>query len=189
MFPVLSLNLFSRASVASLMMLAARGAYASDCAGVAPTYAARRTVMVGDTSFQTQVYASGDREREDAQFNGHARITIRTPAGTTIFETDLHRGIEMPAPDAPRQPTRHIDSVEADGTRLRVIQFQHGESWIELSRTSCRNDGVMIRRDFVTIDGQGRELKGYLMQDHIRPGSVPPDTFSIPSDVTLNKGR
>ncbi len=95
----------------------------------------------------------------------------------------------MPIPDAPRQQTRHIDSVEADGTWLRVTQFQHGGSWIELSRTTCRNDGVMIRRDFVTIDTQGREVKGNLIQDHIRLGSVPPETFSIPSDVTLLRRR
>ena len=189
MFPQLSLNLFNRGLVASLLVLAAGGAHASDCAGVAPSYVAERTVTVGDASFRTQVYTSGDREREDARFDGHTRITIRTPAGTTIFEPDLHRGVEMPIPDAPRQQTRHIDSVEADGTRLRVTQFQHGGSWIELSRTTCRNDGVMIRRDFVTIDTQGREVKGNLIQDHIRLGSVPPETFSIPSEVTLLKRR
>ena len=187
MFPLLSLNLFSRGSAALILALVAGGARASDCAGVAPSYVAERTVTVGDASFHTQVYASGDREREDARFEGHTRITIRTPAGTTVFEPDLHRGIEMPIPDAPRQQTRHIDSVEADGTRLRITQFQRGQSWIELSRTTCRSDGVMIRRDFVTIDSQGRELKGNLIQDHIRLGSVPPERFSIPSDVTLLK--
>jgi len=189
MFPPLFLNLFSRGLIASLLVLAASGAHASDCAVVAPSYVAERTVTVGNASFQTQVYASGDREREDARFDGHTRITIRTPAGTTIFEPDLHRGIEAPIPDAPRQQTRHIDAVEADGTRLRIVQFQRGESWIELSRTICRNDGVMIRRDFVTVDSQGREVKGTLIQDHVRLGSMPPDTFSIPSDVTLGKQR
>ncbi|GAC1526698.1 MAG: hypothetical protein NVS2B16_34890 [Chloroflexota bacterium] len=182
-------NLFNKGWVASLLVLAAGGARASDCAVVAPSYVAERTVTVGDASFRTQVYASGDREREDARLDGQTRITIRTPTGTTIFEPGLHRGVEMPIPDAPRQQTRPIDSVEADGTRLRIIQFQRGESWIELSRTTCRNDGVMIRRDFVTIDGQGRELKGYLIQDHIRLGSVPPETFNIPADITLQKRR
>ncbi len=189
MFPLLSRNLFSRGLVASLLALAAGGAHASDCAGAAQTYVAQRTVTIGTTSFQTQVYASGDREREDAQLDGHTRITIRTPAGTTVFEPDLHRGIEMPIPDAPRQQTRHIDSVEADGTRLRITQFQHDQNWIELSRTICRKDGVMVRRDFVTIDNQGKEVKGNLVQDHIRLGSVPPETFSIPSDVALLRRR
>jgi hypothetical protein len=189
MFPLLSLNLFSRGLATLVLALVAGGAHASDCAGVAPSYVAERTVTVGDASFHTQVYASGDREREDARIDGHTRITIRTPAGTTVLEPDLHRGIEMPIPNAPRQQTQHIDSVEADGTRLRITQFQRGESWIELSRTTCRNDGVMIRKDFVTIDSQGRELKGNLIQDHIRLGSVPPETFSIPSNVTLSKRR
>ena len=189
MFLRLSLNLFSKGWIAALSVLAAGGARASDCAVVAPSYVAERTVTVGDASFRTQVYASGDREREDARFDGHTRITIRTPTGTTILEPDFHRGVEMPVPDASRQQTRHIDSVEPDGTRLRINQFQHGESWIELSRTTCINDGVMIRRDFVTIDGQGRELKGYLIQDHIRLGSVLPETFSIPPNVDLHKRR
>jgi len=189
MFPLLSLNLFSRGLTALVLALVAGGAHASDCAGLAPSYVAERTVTIGDTSFHTQVHASGDREREDARFEEHTRVTIRTSAGTAVFEPDLHRGIDMRTPDAPRQQTRHMDSVEADGTRLRITQFQRGQSWIELSRTSCRDDGVMIRRDFVTIDSQGRELKGNLIQDHIRLGSVPPETFSIPSDVKLLKQR
>ena len=189
MFSPLSLNLFSRGSSSLLLMLVAAGAHASDCAGVAPSYVAERTVTVGDASFRTQVYASADREREDTRFEGRARITIRTPAGTTVFEPDLHRGVEVPIPNASGQQTRHIDSVEADGTRLRIVQFQRSEGWMELSRTTCRNDGVMMRRDFVTIDSQGREIKGNLIQDHIRLGFVPPETFSIPSDVTLLKRR
>ena len=189
MFPLLSHSSFSKGLAASLLVLAGGGAQASDCAGAAPSYVAERTVTVGDASFHTHVYASGDREREDARFDGHTRVTIRTPTGTTTFEPALHRGVEMPIPDAPGRRTRHVDAVEADGTRLRIIQFQRGESWIELSRTTCRNDGVMIRRDFVTVDSQGRELKGSLIQDHIRLGSVPPETFSIPPDVTLGKRR
>ncbi len=189
MFPPLSPSSFSRGSVGLLLALVAGGAHASDCAGAAPSYVAERRVQVGDASFHTQVYASGDREREDAEFEGHTRITIRTPAGTTVFEPHLHRGVEIPLPKASGQQTRHIDSVEADGTQLRIIQFLRSESWIELSRTTCRNDGVMMRRDFVTIDGQGREVKGTLIQDNIRLGSVPPETFDIPSDVTLLKRR
>jgi len=189
MFPLSSRSSFSRGLVASLLVLAAGGARASDCAGAAPSYVAERTVTVGGASFRTQVYASGDREREDARFDGHTRITIRTPTGTTTSEPDLHRGIEMPIRAAPGRQTQHIDAVEADGTRLRIVQFQRSENWIELSRTTCRNDGVMIRRDFVTVDNQGRELKGSLIQDHIRLGSMPPETFSIPPDVTLGKRR
>lgn len=189
MSPPSSRSLFSRGLAASLLVLAAGGARASDCAGAAPSYVAERVVTVGDASFHTRVYASGDREREDARLDGRTRITIRTPTGTTTFEPDLRRGVEVPVPDAPGRQTRHIDTVEADGTRVRVIQFQRGEGWIELSRTTCRSDGVMIRRDFVTVDGQGRELRGSLTQDHIRLGPVPPETFSIPPDVVLGKRR
>lgn len=189
MLQLLSHSSFSRGSLTFLFALAAFAAHASDCAVVAPSYMAERTVTVGDTTFHTQVYASGDREREEARFDGHARITIRTPSATTTFEPEVHRGVEFSIPDAPRQQTRHVDSVGSDGTHLRVTQFQRGQSWLDLSRTTCRDDGVMVRREFVTVDKQGREVKGQLTQDHIRPGPVPPETFSIPSDVSLLKQR
>lgn len=189
MLQLLSHSSFNRGSLTILFALAAFAAHASDCAVVAPSYMAERTVTIGDTTFHTRVYASGDREREEARFDGHARITIRTPSATTTFEPDLHRGVELSIPDVPRQQTRYVDSVAADGTRLRITQFQRGQSWLDLSRTTCRNDDVMVRREFVTLDRQGKEVKGQLTQDHIRVGPVPPETFSIPSNVSLLKQR
>jgi len=189
MFLLVSLSSFSRGSLTFLFALATYAARASDCIVVAPSYMAERTVTLGATAFHTQVYVSGDREREDARFDGHARITIRTPSATTTFEPEVHRGVELSIANAPRQQTRYVDSVGADGTHLRITQFQRGQSWLDLSRTTCRDDGIMVGRAFVTVDKQGREVKGQLTQDHIRPGPVPPEMFSVPSDVSLLKQR
>jgi hypothetical protein len=189
MLQFLSHSSFSRGSLAFLFALAAFAAHASDCAVVAPSYMAERTVTVGDTTFRTQVYASGDQEREEARFDGHARITIRTPSATTTFEPDLYRGVELSIPNAPRQQTRYVDSVGADGMHLRVTQFQRGQSWLDLSRTTCRDDGIMVGREFVAVDKQGREVKGQLTQSRIRLGPVPREMFSVPSNVSLLKQR
>ncbi len=45
----------------------------------------------------------------------------------------------------------------------------------------------MIRREFVTIDIQGREVNGEMVQDHIVVGAIPNDMFVVPSGVILER--
>ncbi len=93
----------------------------------------------------------------------------------------------MPSATTRQQPTRYMDAAEPDGKMLRVTQFLRNGDWIDLSRTTCRKDGVMIRREFVTINAQGREVKGEMVQDHIVVGAIPNDMFIVPGSIILEK--
>ena len=45
----------------------------------------------------------------------------------------------------------------------------------------------MIRREFVTIDAQGKEVRGEMVQDQIVVGAIPNDMFVVPGNVILEK--
>ncbi len=45
----------------------------------------------------------------------------------------------------------------------------------------------MIRREFVTINAQGREVKGEMVQDQIIVRAIPNDVFVVPGDVVLER--
>ena len=106
-----------------------------------------------------------------------------------MFDPEARRGVEMPSALTRQQPTRYVDSAGPDGKMLRVTQFLRNGDWIDLSRTTCRKDGVMIRREFVTIDAQGREVKGEMVQDHIVVGAIPNDMFVVPGSVILERSN
>lgn len=45
----------------------------------------------------------------------------------------------------------------------------------------------MIRREFVTVDAQGREVTGEMVQDHIVVGPVSSDMFIVPGNIILER--
>ncbi len=45
----------------------------------------------------------------------------------------------------------------------------------------------MIRREFVTIDAQGREVKGEMVQNQIVLRAIPNDMFIVPGNIILKK--
>ena len=187
MRPPMPPNLFCSFLPALALLLSTHGSQARDCAAPAPDYVAERSVTVGDTTIQARILSSGEREREEVRIGGKTMVTLRTPAGSITFDPKAHRGVEMPSATARQQPTRHVDSAEPDGRTLRVTQFLRNGTWIDLSRTTCRKDGIMIRREFVTLDAQGKEVKGEMVQDQIVVRAVPSDVFAVPGDVVLEK--
>jgi hypothetical protein len=187
MRPFMPLSRFCSSLPALALFLAPSGGQARDCAASAPDYVAERSVTVGDATIQMRILSSGEREREEAKIGGKTEVTLRTPAGSTMFDPEAHRGVEMPSATTRQQPTRYVDSAEPDGKMLRVTQFLRNGDWIDLSRTTCRKDGVMIRREFVTIDAQGREVKGEMVQNQIVLRSIPNDMFVVPGNIILKK--
>ena len=187
MRPSTSLSRSCRLLPALVLLLSFQGGQARDCAAQAPDYAAERSVTVGGATFQMKISSSGDREREEAKIGGKTKVTLRTPAGSTTFDPDARRGVEVPSGTARQPSTRYVDSAEPDGQSRRVTQFLRNGSWIDLSRTTCRSDGVMIRREFVTVDAQGREVTGEMVQDNIVVGPVPGDMFIVPGSIILER--
>jgi len=37
--------------------------------------------------------------------------------------------------------------------------------WLDLSRTTCRMDGIMVRQSFASLDPAGREVNGTVVQN------------------------
>jgi len=185
MRPSMPLSLFCSSLPALALFLFPHSGQARDCAVSAPDYVAERSVTVGNATIQMKILSSGEREREEVKFGGKTRVTLRTSAGSKMFDPEARRGVEMPGTPTRQQPTRYVDSAEPDGKMLRVTQFLRNGDWIDLSRTMCRKDGIMIRREFVTIDAQGREVKGEMVQDHIVIGAIPNDVFVVPGNVIL----
>lgn len=187
MRPPTPLSRSCRLLPALVLLLSSQAGQARDCAAQAPDYAAERSVTVGGATFQTKISSSGDREREEAKVGGKTRVTLRTPAGSTTFDPDARRGVELPSGAARPPSTRYVDTAEPSGQLLRVTQFLRNGGWIDLSRTTCRSDGVMIRREFVTVDAQGREVTGEMVQDHIAVGPVSSDMFIVPGNIILER--
>ena len=187
MRPSMPLSRFCSSLPALALFLAPFGGQARDCAALVPDYVAERRIMVGDTAIRTRILSSGDREREEINIGGKTKVTLRTAAGSTMFDPEGRRGVEIPVATTRRQPTQYVDSTAADDKMLRATQFLRNGSWIDLSRTTCRKDGIMIRREFVTIDIQGREVNGEMVQDHIVVGAIPNDMFVVPAGVILER--
>jgi hypothetical protein len=189
MRPSMPLSRFYSSLPVLALFLSPHGGQARDCAASAPDYVAERSVTIGNATIQMRILSSGEREREEAKVGGKIRVTLRTPAGSTMFDPEARRGVEMPSATTRQQPTRYVDSAEPDGRMLRVTQFLRNGDWIDLSRTTCRKDGVMIRREFVTINAQGREVKGEMVQDHIVVGAISNDMFIVPGSVILERSN
>jgi hypothetical protein len=116
-------------------------------------------------------------------------VTIRDARARrlVVFDPEARRGVELALPPAQgtRPATRMVNQEEPDGTRVRVEQFNREGTWIDLSRTVCRADGIMVRQAFVSLDPQGREVRGTVTQDRIKVGALPPALFEVPADVRI----
>lgn len=169
-----------------LLLLAPALARAGECGSPSPDYVAERAVTVAGATFRTTVHVSGDRQREDADIDGHKRVTIRGSSGTVVFDPDTREGTVLPVAHGPPAGTRRLDSVQPTGERSRVVQFRRDGRWIDLSHITCRADGIMTRMDFVSLDRTGREVHGSVVQSRIRVGAVGEDAFKVPPDVRIH---
>ncbi|MEO9188931.1 MAG: hypothetical protein ABI224_02850 [Acetobacteraceae bacterium] len=172
-----------------LLIALAPPARAGECGGATPDYSAERAVTVAGRTEQVVVYVAGNIIREETVANGRPRVTIREKHvhRLVVFDPDARQGMELALPLSPktRPATRVIDEEGPNGTRVRVEQFDREGAWIDFSRTTCRADGIMIRQTFVSLDPQGREVRGTVTQDRIKVGSLPSALFQVPADVQI----
>ena len=166
-------------------------ARAGECGAPTPEYQAERTVTVGGSTVRMRVYVAGATVREESDTPDGARVTVRDmKAGrTTVLDPRTGRSTAVPAPPQPASTrvTRILDESGPDGVLTRIVQLQRGSTWLELSRTTCRRDGVMVRRSFVSLDPQGREVEGTLTQERVRVGPLAPDLFRLSVEVQPDK--
>ncbi len=165
------------------------GTARAECGLPTPDYAAERTVTVAGNVARMRVHVSTDAIREETDQNGGTRVTIRDlRAGHAVaYDPATRQGKELPRPRGSRPPGRTLDEIGADGTRIRVQQIQSSGRWLELSRTTCRVDGVMLRQSFVSLDPQGREVTGTVTQDRILIGPQPAALFTVPPEVQIGR--
>lgn len=177
-----------QAAALCLLLVAWRPSPArAECGMPTPDYEASRRVMVGDNEIRLRVHVSGSKTREESEQGGATHTTIRgLPGGrVVIFDTQAGQGTELPSPSGARLPGRAMDEVRPDGTRTHIQQVERGSRWLELSRTTCRPDGVMLRQSFVSLDPQGKEVVGSVVQDNIRLGLQSPSMFQVPPEVRI----
>ena len=163
----------------------------AECGMPTPDYEARRTVGVGGGVVVAEVHVSSGKVRESVDLGGGARVTIRGLAGgrAVVFDPRSRVGAELPVATGVHLPTRAVDEALPDGTRTRVQQVQSKGRWLEVSRTTCRADGVMLDQTFVSVDGRGREVSGHVRQEDVRLRAQPPPLFEVPPDVAVARGR
>lgn len=160
---------------------------AGECNTLSPDYVAERIVTVGASTERMTVYVAGSLVREETDTSDGVRVTIRDLhlGRTVVFDPHTGRSTVLLFPPRPVRaaPTRTLDEVGPDGMRLHVLQLQRGAHWLDLSRTSCRPDGIMSRQTFVSLDPSGHEIEGTVTQDHIRIGTLSPRLFQPPSNT------
>ena len=178
--------LFSDIRIQLLALLVAFpiSARAGECGEPSPDYKAERIVTVGDSHDRMVVYVSGVMVREERGTTDGLRVTIRDMqrGQTIVFDPHTGHSTVLPLPPRPTRSTttRTLREVATDGSHVRVLQFQRGDAWLDLSRTICRPDGIMTRQTFISLDPQGHEVEGTVTQDRIKIGTIPSDLFRLP---------
>jgi hypothetical protein len=169
---------------AALLVAFPFAARAGECPGPHPDYKAERIVTVGDSRDRMTVYVSGALVREERSTPEGMSVTIRDLGSgrTTVFNPHTGRSMVLPSPRGrPRSViTRTLDEAAANGMHVYVVQFLRDAAWQDVSRTRCRQDGIMTRQTFISLDPRGQEVEGILTQDQIEIGPLSTDLFRMP---------
>lgn len=170
------------------LALAQPPAARAECGLVAPDYAAERVVDVGGNVARMRVHASGGKTREETDLGQGVRVTIRDPeqGRVVVFDPATAQGTALPAPHGGRLPSRHQDEATPEGGRTRTLQVERAGRWLDLSRTTCRADGIMVRQSFASLDPAGREVSGTVVQDQIQVAPQSPSLFELPPGLRLS---
>ncbi len=160
----------------------------AECGLAAPDYAAERIVDVSGNVSRMRVHVSGGKMREETDLGQGVRVTIRDPeqGRVVVFDPATAQGTALPAPHGGRLPSRHQDEATPEGGRTRTLQVERAGRWLDLSRTTCRMDGIMVRQSFVSLDPAGREISGTVMQTQIQVAPQLPSLFELPSGLRLS---
>ena len=160
----------------------------AECGLATPDYAAERTVDVDGKISRMRVHVSGAKIREETDLGQGVRVTIRDPeqGRVVVFDPATAQGTALPAPHGGRLPSRHQDQATPEGGRTRTLQVERAGRWLDLSRTTCRMDGIMVRQSFASLDPAGREVSGTVVQNQIQVAPQSPSLFELPSGLRLS---
>jgi hypothetical protein len=174
-------------AIAAAVLAGARLTLAAECGNDTPDYTAKRTITVNGSPMVLLVFVSGSRTREEQDVGGKTMIVLRLPEQNTsyAFDPGSKQGVRLPPVQQKQNKTRVVDEPDADGSRLRHLQFLSDGKWVELSATKCSAVGVMLHQTFTSFDQQGRLVTGELTQTDVKIAPLPASLFRLPDGVVI----
>jgi hypothetical protein len=153
------------------------------------TYQATRTVDIGGKLQTGTVYVSGDSERDETTGpDGKPAIHIKTPQRIVTFSPTGKTGIILPVPPRREPPkadaSTQIERTTAGDTHILIVKKKIGDAWVQVYRSVCRKDGVLLERDFPVPSGE-KMITAKMRHTAIEVRDVPADRFVVPADVKL----
>ncbi len=182
------------AATASLVLATGPPALAApDCkAHGTASYQATRTVEVDGRSMSGTVYVSGDLERDETTGpDGKPAIHLKSPQRVVIFSPQTKTGVMMkpPAqrPDAPKSDaTTQVERKSDGGMHTTTIKKRIGEQWVQVYRSVCRADGVLLERDF-PFPLKDKMGTARMRHTAIEVKAIDAAMFQPPADVKLSE--
>jgi hypothetical protein len=177
----------------ALLMAGTTSALASpECndLGVA-SYQATRTVEINGQVLSGTVYISGDNERDETSGpDGKPIVHIKNLQHVITYSPQKKSGILVPAPKgrapgvAKSDATTQVERTTDGDRRTTIIRKRIKEAWVQVYRSVCRKDGVLLERDFPVPLGETMGT-AKMRQTAIEAKAFGTDTFIVPADVKI----
>jgi hypothetical protein len=173
----------------SAALVVASGARAADpCTTLgSPSYTADRRVSVGGRAIEGKVFVSGSMMREETTIDGRRLVRVtNTVGGGFIYYPDKREMMEVPTPQVtpPEKGKNRVTRENGEGGSVVLkIEFQRDGKWIEIGRTVCRPDGVLLSQDLPAPTENDISERVKITQSNITIGPVDPNLFKRPSDA------
>jgi len=182
-----TLSCISAAALAGSLVLSGP-ALANECVRVAPgSYSADRSVSGPDGTQRVKIYVSGARKREEGpgQAGPEVKITSGPTSGTVVFNPEKKTGLRLPAPPSQRRRDIKVDSRDqGDGTVAITVTADVNGQAQQISRMTCRKDGVLIEARHTIPDEQGNSKGTLVIRDsNVVVGPQPASLFAVPGGI------
>jgi hypothetical protein len=155
------------------------------------SYRATRTVEINGRMISGTVYISGDQERDETTApDGKPIVHIKNLQRVITYSPQTKAGILVPVPpgrapglaktDATTQVERKIDGdLQTTSIKKRI-----NDAWVQVYRSVCRRDGVLLERDLPVPLG---DKMGTAKMRHtaIEVQAMATETFAVPADVRV----
>lgn len=154
-----------------------------------PSFSADRTVSIGGHVIQSKVAVANGKEREEFEVEGHRQVRLVNPGRIVTYDPEARTGSvqTVPKPPAPPKGSLRIDiTPEGDSKMVTLSIRNQAGAWEQLTRTTCRSDGVPLAQDF-TASINGAKTRGTMTLSNVALGPVAPSAFELPAGIRLNK--
>jgi hypothetical protein len=155
------------------------------------SYQATRTVDVNGRVMSGTVFISGENERDETTApDGKPIIHIKNAQRVITYSLQTMAGIIVPLPPG-RQPTptksdatTQVERKIEGDLQTTIIKKRIGDAWVQVYRSVCRKDGVLLERDFPVPIG---DKMGTAKMRHtaIEVKALPSETFVVPAGVKV----